>query len=136
MQEHWLLAFSAGTGFHEAGASTFDLNLASSSLLNMLYICTALSDNLGTKVKARNWLKVHWNPLLGPFTLRIVSILLSTVDYTPAISYTTVFITFHLFRLTSTESALIDQVGEFLLHELVDQIHGLFQAFFVRTRHM
>ena len=136
MQEHRLLAFSASTGFHEAGAPTFDLDLASGSLLNMLYIRTALSDHLGTKVKARNWLKVHWNPLFGPFTLRIVSMPLSPMENIPAISYTTVFVTFHLFRLTSTESALIDQVGEFLLHELVDQIHGLFEALFIRTRHM
>jgi hypothetical protein len=52
------------------------------------------------------------------------------------VSYTSVFVTFHLLRLASTESALIDQIREFLLHEVVDQGHGLIEAVFVRTRHM
>lgn len=54
-----------------------------------------------------------------------------------SISYTTIFITFHWLRwLTSTEPSFIDQVREFLLHEIIDDFNGLLETVLVRTRYM
>ena len=38
-------------------------------------------------------------------------------------------ITLELLRLTPAESPLIHQVGKLLLHELLDLLYGLFEAF-------
>jgi hypothetical protein len=69
MQIHILVAFSASTRFHEARSTTLDLHSASGFLLDMLDIRAAMTNDLGTEVKAWQGLKIDWNPLLGPFTL-------------------------------------------------------------------
>lgn len=51
-------------------------------------------------------------------------------------TYTTVLIALYLLGFATTEPALINQVGEFLFHEIVDQGDGLFKAFLVCARYV
>lgn len=46
MQEHRIIALPAGARFQEARSTALDLDPATSFLLDMLHIRTALSDNL------------------------------------------------------------------------------------------
>lgn len=48
MQVHWLIALFACARFHKAGTTAFDLDPATSFLLNMFHIRTGLTDNLCT----------------------------------------------------------------------------------------
>jgi len=54
---------------HESGSTAFDLNAASSLLLDVLHIGTAMANNLSTKVEARKWFEVDGDLLFWPFTL-------------------------------------------------------------------
>lgn len=69
MKKHGFIAFMVSRCFKVARASAFDLNTASSFLLDMLHIGTAVADDLSTEVEAMNRLKVDGNLLLGPFPL-------------------------------------------------------------------
>lgn len=80
MQKHGVVAFLSGAGLNEARAAAFDLNLAAGLLLDMLYVGTALSDNLSTQVKPRNGLQINWDTLLRPFALYSISKFLGTVS--------------------------------------------------------
>jgi hypothetical protein len=44
-------------------------------------------------------------------------------------TYSTVFIPLYLWGFPAAESSLIDEVGKFLFHQLINFIHGLFQPF-------
>lgn len=136
VQEHRLVAFPAGAVLHEARAPTFDLNPATGLLLDMLDIGTALSDDLSTQVEPGNGLQVHGNPLLGPFTLEAVSMSHYVMGPCGTDAYPAIFIAFHRLRLAATEPSLVHQVGELLLHEVVDQLDRLLEAIFVRARHV
>lgn len=48
VQVHWLIALLAGARFHEARTTAFDLDPATSFLLNMFHIRAGLTDNLRT----------------------------------------------------------------------------------------
>lgn len=48
MKEHSFIAFTASARFDESGATALDLNTATSLLLDVLHIGTALSDDLST----------------------------------------------------------------------------------------
>jgi hypothetical protein len=69
MQIHGLVALSIRAMFSEARAASFDLDFATGLLLNMLHVCSALTDNLGSQVETLDRLKVDRNSLLGPFPL-------------------------------------------------------------------
>jgi hypothetical protein len=69
MQIHVFVAFSPSAVFHEARATPFDLNAASSLLLNMLDICATVTNDLSTKVKTRKRLEINYDFFFRPFTL-------------------------------------------------------------------
>jgi hypothetical protein len=69
MQVHGFVALSIGGHLSETGAASFDLDFTASLLLNMFDICSALANNLGTKIETLDWLQVDRNTLLGPFPL-------------------------------------------------------------------
>lgn len=69
MQVHGLIALSVGGHLSEAGSTSFDLDFAASLLLNMFDICSALANNLGSKIETLDWLQVDGDTLLGPFPL-------------------------------------------------------------------
>lgn len=57
--------------FHKARTTSLDLNAASSLLLDMLDISTAVTNNLSTKVEPRKWLERDGNLFLWPFALKL-----------------------------------------------------------------
>lgn len=69
MQVHIFITFLTCTMLHESRTAAFDLYTTSRLLLYMLDICTTMTYNLRTKIKALNRFKIDWNSLLGPFTL-------------------------------------------------------------------
>ena len=69
MEIHVLITLTASTMLHEARSTALDLDTASSLLLNMLHICSAMTYNLSPKVKAGDWFKINRNLLLWPFAL-------------------------------------------------------------------
>jgi hypothetical protein len=76
VQKHGLITLPAGAWFQETGATTLDLHLATSLLLNVLHICTSLSNNLGSEIESRDRFQINRNPFFGPFTLYAISRLL------------------------------------------------------------
>jgi hypothetical protein len=69
MQIHGFVTLLTSRMFHESGATSLDLNAASSLLLNVLDIRTSMANYLRTKVKAWKRLKVNGYLFFGPFTL-------------------------------------------------------------------
>lgn len=69
MQVHRFVTFPARAVLNEARSTALDLNLAVSSLLDMLHVRTALADDLSTKIESWNWLKVNRDSFFGPFAL-------------------------------------------------------------------
>jgi hypothetical protein len=69
VQIHRFVAFGSSVVLHETRSTTLDLNTASSFLLDVFDIRTALTNNLSTEVEADNRLEVHGNLLLGPLAL-------------------------------------------------------------------
>lgn len=76
MQIHRLVAFPAGVMFNKTRSTTFYLDLAVGSLLDMLHISTALADYLGAKVESRERFEVDGNSFFRPFSLQDISIFL------------------------------------------------------------
>jgi hypothetical protein len=70
MQVHGLIALSIGGHLPEAGTTSFDLDFAASLLLDMLDICSALANNLSSKIETLDRLQINGNTLLGPFPLK------------------------------------------------------------------
>lgn len=69
MKIHILIALSTSAVLHESRAATLYLDTASSFLLDMFDIRTAMSDDLSTKVEAGEGLKIDRDLLFWPFTL-------------------------------------------------------------------
>lgn len=69
MQIHGLVTLTIGAGLAESRTPALDLHAASSLVLDVLNIRTALSDNLRPQVETRNRLKVDGNALFWPFPL-------------------------------------------------------------------
>ena len=105
MKVHRLITFSTSTLFHKTRVSSFDLDTATCFLLDVLYIRSSMTHDLCPKIEAWNWLKINWDALLGPFTLRTFSCN-DTKQYCK--SYSTEFITLDLFRFSSTKASLVD----------------------------
>jgi hypothetical protein len=108
VQKHGLITFPAGAWFQETGATALDLHLATSLLLNVLHICTSLSDNLSSEIESRDRFQVNRNPFLRPFTLYAISAFSEVNVWTSA--YTAVFITLNRIRLAPTESSLVNEI--------------------------
>lgn len=111
MQIHLLIALPAGIVLHEATSSALDLHATPCLLLDVLYVTSTRTHNLRTQVEARDGLEVDWDALFRPLT-------------------TAERVTLNLFWLSATEATLVDQVGQFLLHELVDLLDGFLEAVF------
>lgn len=112
MKVHWLIAFTTSGMLDKSRATTFDLYSAASFLLNMLDVGAALSDDLGTKVEAGNWLQVNGYSLFWPLA-------------------STEFITFDGLWFAAAESPLVDEVGELLLHQFFDLGNRFLETFSV-----
>ena len=92
VQIHGLVAFPVRAVLHKAGIAPFDLDAASSFLLDMLYVSSTVAHDLCSQVEALDWLKVDRNTFFGPFT-------------------TSKFVSLDLLRFSTSESSLIDEVG-------------------------
>jgi hypothetical protein len=69
MEIHRLVRLLASAVFHEATASSFDLDSTARLLLDMLHIGASLANHLCSKVEPRNVLHIYWDPLFRPFSL-------------------------------------------------------------------
>lgn len=134
MQKHWVVAFSARTGFNESRTAALDLNAAAGLLLNVFHVRTALPDNLRAQIKPRDWLEINRNAFLGPFALYNVSEILSIHRKTA--SYAAKLVPFYRIALARAEPPFVDQIWELLLHEVVDESNGLLKAVLAGARHM
>lgn len=74
MKIHRLIAFHLGISLGESRPTTFDLDAASCLALNVLDVCAAMPDNLGTQVEAGNRFQVDRNSFLWPFSLEFRSV--------------------------------------------------------------
>lgn len=92
MKVHGLVAFSIRTMLHEAGVATFDLDAASSFLLDVLNIGASMTNHLCAEIEAWYGLQVDRNPLFGPLA-------------------PSKFVTLNGIRFASSEAPLIDQIG-------------------------
>lgn len=137
MQEHRLVALPASARFDEPRAPTLDLNATASLLLDVLYVGTTLTDNLRTQIEPGDRFKINRNPLIGPFALYKVSSALFLSRIIGRKSYATKFVPLYLLLgFPPTESSLVDQVRQFLLHKIIDDLHRLLKAFLVGAGHM
>jgi hypothetical protein len=107
MKVHVLIALTASTVFHESGSPPFDLDTASSFLLNMFNISSSMTNNLSTKVKPRNWFKINRNLLLGPFALFLVSQNCLKVSNN---THSTKLVSLNLLWLSSAEASFIYEI--------------------------
>lgn len=119
MQVHLLIALHLGIMFFEAAASALDLNSAAGFLLDVLDVRSASSDNLGAQVESRNGLEIDGNALFGPL----------------AASQMVAFDLWLLFS-RAAEAALVDQIGQLLLHHFFDLLDSLFEAFLGGARYV
>jgi hypothetical protein len=108
MKIHVLIALAISTRLHESRATALDLDAASSLLLDVLHVSSSMTNDLSTKVKARNRFKVNGNLLLRPFTLFSVNHFeLEFVNET----YSSKLVSLDLLWLSSTEASFIHEVG-------------------------
>ena len=112
MQIHLLIALHLGVVFLETASSSLDLNPAARLLLDVFYVGPTSSDNLSAQVESRNGLEVDRDALFGPLAASKVVAL----DLRGVLS-------------RATETAFVDQVGQFLLHHLFNLLHSLLEAF-------
>lgn len=69
MQKHGFVALLVGRMLLESRTPALDLYAASSLLLDMLDVRSAMSNDLSPEVEAWKRLKTNWNAFLGPFAL-------------------------------------------------------------------
>jgi hypothetical protein len=135
VQVHRFITFTPSAVLHEARTTTLDLYTAPSLLLDMLDIRATVPDDLCSKVKARDWFEINWNPLLRPFALNMfVSITTKISEIFQA--YTAKLIPLHLVWFSSPKSSLINKIGKLLLHKFLDLLHSFFEAFFCNAGDM
>lgn len=111
VQVHRLVALGARAVFEEARAAAFDLYAAPGFLLDVLDVGAAVADDLGAKVEAGQGFHVDGDAFLGPFTLEKVRL-----GQRRGMSYPSKLVSLELIWLASAESALIHEIGQFLLH--------------------
>lgn len=69
VEVHWLVALPAGAGFHEARAASFDLHTTAGFGLDVLHVCTPVTDHLSSQVEAWDWFEIDGDLFLRPFAL-------------------------------------------------------------------
>lgn len=113
MEIHLLIALGVGVVLDETAPTSLDLNAASRLLLDMLDVAATRTDNLSAQIESRNGLQINWNALVWPLA-----------------AATLVTLVLRLLRgLTATEAALIDEVRQLRVHELVDLLDGFLETF-------
>jgi hypothetical protein len=128
VQEHGLVVLLVGVRVLELGAAALDLHAASRFVLDVLDVGAARTDDLGAQVEARDRLEVDGDLLLGPLAL------LRLAGSEGASTYPSKFVALKLVRIAAAEAPLVDEVGEVLLHHLLDLGNGLLEAFFAGAR--
>jgi len=132
MEEHVLVALTARCVFQVTGAAALDLHTTSGLLLDVLDVGTAMPYYLCSEVEAGDGVYVDRNLLLGPLALRHVNG--ETNRHRARRStYPTEFVPLDLLLVAASEPTLVDELGELLLHELVDLGHGLVEALLARA---
>jgi hypothetical protein len=101
VEEHVLIALVVCGCFEISGSPALDLHTAPCFLLDVLYISTAVSNDLSTQVETMDRLQTDRNLLLGPFA-------------------SSKLVTFDLFLVSAAEASFVNKLGEFLLDKLVD----------------
>lgn len=109
MQVHRFIAFMPGVVLHEARSTAFDLDTASSFLLDVFDIRTTLTYDLSTQVKAGNRLEVYSDLLLRPFAL-VRMLVEPSRSGKDEVTYAAHRVAFDLLRLSAAETPLVDQV--------------------------
>lgn len=111
---HRLVTLLAGQRFHETGSTALDLNLAAGFLLNVLDVVTSTANNLCSQVEAADRLQTNRELLFRPFALEchVSPEALQMMRF--QCTYATELITLKVFRLTATETTLVNQVWQFL----------------------
>lgn len=114
MKVHLLITLNPSIVLHETTAAALDLHTTACLGLNMLDIAATRTDDFRAEVETRNRLEVDRDALIWP---------LATTEGVPLWLLTRLI-------LTTTESTLVDQLGELLLHELIDLLNGFLEAIF------
>lgn len=91
----------------------------------MLYISTTVANNLRSQIEAIDRLEVYWDTFLWPFALETVS---HGSKRDKGSTYASKLVSFDLLRLAAAESSLVNQIGEILLHELINLRDGLVET--------
>jgi len=133
VQIHVLVTLATRAMLHESRATSLDLHAATRFLLDMLDIRTSVANNLSSKIETWNWFEVNWDLLLWPFALQYLSAIIpSNAHHT----YSTKLIALNCFWFSPSEASLIDEVRQFLLHELLDLLDSLLETGFARARNV
>jgi hypothetical protein len=133
MQEHGLIALAAGSNLHVTRPTALDLDATARLLLDVLDVGTTMPDHLSAQIEAWQGIQANGNFLLGPFALFWVSKTwrITTGDAT---TYPAKLVALNVFLLfTAAEAAFVDQLGQFLLHQLLNHGDSLLEAFFRRA---
>lgn len=137
MKEHRFVAFTASARFDESRATALDLNTATSLLLDVLHISTALSDDLGAQVETGDGLKIDGDTLIRPFALYEVSQIIILTKRKGIDPYTAILIPLNLLlRFPAAEASLVDQVRKFFLHQVINHRNCLLQTILIGAGHM
>lgn len=137
MKEHRFVAFTASARFDESGATALDLNTATSLLLDVLHISTALSDDLSAQVEAGDGLKIDGDTLIRPFALYEVSQIIILTKRKGIVPYTAILIPLNLLLgFPAAEASLVDQVRKFFLHQVINHRDCFLQTILIGAGHM
>lgn len=96
---------------HESTTAALNLHTTSRLLLDIFHVLSSLTDNLSAQVETRDWLKIDGNALFWPLA-------------------PTEMIALDLWFFAAAETAFVDEVGQFLLHQFVNLFNGTVEAFF------
>lgn len=132
MEEHSLVTFTTSARFNEARSTALDLNTATSLLLDVLHISTALSDDLSTQVETGNRLKIDGDALIRPFALYEISQIIMSTKGKRTVPYTAILIPLNLLLgFPAAETSLVNQVRKFFLHQVINHRDCFLQTIFI-----
>lgn len=124
---HILVTLTVRCCFQISRATALDLHAASSLLLDVLYVRSAMTNDLSAKIETRGWFQINGDLFHTPFTLPFGQ--LDFPKQTVNSTYSTVFITLNLILISAAKTAIIYQLREILLDEFLNLLDSLLQAF-------
>lgn len=139
VKEHVLINFLIGGCLEVTRSSSFDLDSASRLLLDILHIRPTMADNLCAQVEAGSRVDANGYLFFRPFPLRAESKSANKATTLGNLSHPSIFVALDLLLLlliAPAKAALIDQLREFLLHELPDFGNSSLETFLRRARDM